>query len=103
MSTTAANSIRAICWVLIGWFLLLGIVQILALAIYVIDRDEYRFPYDWGWAYRSATNYVLAQIGGLVFAAAGLVLCRQARRSGNWVYVVICIAAIALNYAMVDW
>ena len=73
------------------------------LTIYVIDRHEYRFPYDWGWSYRSSTNYVFAQIGGILFAVAGLALCWQARRSGKWIYGAIAIAAIALNYAIPDF
>ena len=103
MSTTAANRIRAICWLPIAWFCLLGAGEIFVLTIYVIDRHEYRFPYDWGWSYRSSTNYVFAQIGGILFAVAGLALCWQARRSGKWIYGAIAIAAIALNYAIPDF
>jgi hypothetical protein len=98
-----ASRVRALSWIPIAWFALLAFVVALAFVDYGLAWDEYRFPHDWGWAYLSSTNYLIALSGDLLFAAAGLTVAWRARMTGRWIYLAICVAAICFSYVTPDW
>lgn len=49
--------------------LFLGAISILVLVNFVFYIDEYRFPLEgFGWGYKSALNYVILAVAGIVIA-----------------------------------